>query len=74
MPLHTTNENQWMKVKINFGKIKIHWNENLEWYCMQLELNELSWNSNEEKWDVDGCKKYWKSTNDYGVEKCSTTT
>jgi hypothetical protein len=34
----------------------------------------LSWNSNEEKWDVDQCKKYWKSTSDYGVEKSSIIT
>lgn len=30
---------------------------------------ELSWNPNEEKLDVDRCKKYWKSTSDDGVEK-----
>jgi hypothetical protein len=57
-------------------EIKFHLNENIEWHCMQLELNwntldsnpleldsysiKLSLNLIEEKWDANWSKKYWK--------------
>ncbi len=37
--LHITNDNQFTKKKTHFVKIKFYSNENIEWYCMQLELN-----------------------------------
>jgi hypothetical protein len=57
LELHIVAHCQWWK-KINFVKIKFQLNENIEWHCMQLELNS---NSNREKWDANWLKIYLKS-------------
>ncbi len=31
--------NWWREVKIDFVKIKFHFNENIEWHCMHFDLN-----------------------------------
>jgi len=59
-------------------RIKFHSNKNIEWYCMQLELNwiplqfnstiGLRFNYNEDKQDVNWWIRYWKSAHEYGVE------
>ncbi len=76
----------WWKKWIDFVKIKFHSNENIEWHCIQLEVNsiyssvlnsiqfnfkiliQILLNSNliEEKWDTNWCRRFWKSTHDYG--------
>jgi len=41
--LCTTSNHQlinWWKKKVDFVKIKFHLNENIEWHCMHLELNQ----------------------------------
>jgi hypothetical protein len=35
------SDDQLMKKRVNFVKIKFHSNENIEWHCMQLELNVI---------------------------------
>jgi len=78
--LCTTKDDEKKKLEIKF-----HLNENIEWHCMQLELNwntldsysiKLSLNLIEEKWDANWSKKYWKFAchffsiiHDYGVKR-----
>ncbi len=69
--------NLW-KIWIDFVKIKFHFNETIEWHCMQLEFNPIpielnaiqqDSNSIEEKWDAKWWNMYWKFTYEYGVGK-----
>jgi hypothetical protein len=48
------DEHKW----VDFVKFNFHLNENIEWYCMQLELNP---NLIKQKWDANWCIKYWKN-------------
>jgi hypothetical protein len=47
------DEHKW----VDFVKFKFHLNENIEWSCMQLELNP---NLIKQKWDANWCIMYWK--------------
>jgi N-glycosylase/DNA lyase len=69
-----------MKEWIDFFKIKLQLNENIEWHYMHLELNwnEMKLNSNlvelnsysiEKKPNENWWRRYWKFSHEYGVEK-----
>jgi hypothetical protein len=62
-----------MKEWIDFSKIKLHLNENIEWHYMHLELNsdlvELNSYSIEKKSNANWWKRYRKFSHEYNVEK-----
>jgi hypothetical protein len=75
--LHTTSENEWIDEGRKKTEKKFYSNENIEWHCIQLELKfdsiksilNLNSNSIEKKWDAIWCKRFWKKSLEYGVEK-----
>jgi hypothetical protein len=44
MSLWIVNDSHLMEKWIDFMNIKFHMNENIEWHCMQLELNWIELN------------------------------